>query len=272
MSRRPASPVAIVTGASHGFGELIAQTLARRGYRVFAGMRGLKRRNATAAERLRALAAAEALALDPIELDVTDDASVAAAVERILAKVGRIDVVVNNAGVLFYGVTEGGSATQSYLLVMEAPNVGVAPNGDRVELTCESRGGACGTFQVHPKALPEPPSGEFVHRSADGTVVAAGTWTATQLISFHLYGCRFIPALGVDLGSDDLCGGALKMQVDLATPAGTFPGVLTVFCIVGPKAPASHSTPAGEGVTLLVPGLINFNHVGGGMNVYVRQS
>jgi NAD(P)-dependent dehydrogenase (short-subunit alcohol dehydrogenase family) len=98
--------VAIVTGSSHGSGELTAQTLARRGHVVFAGMRGVERRNAAAAERLRALGVAEALALEPIELDVTDEASVDAAVERILAEASRIDVVVNNAGVLFYGLTE----------------------------------------------------------------------------------------------------------------------------------------------------------------------
>jgi NAD(P)-dependent dehydrogenase (short-subunit alcohol dehydrogenase family) len=75
-------------------------------------MRGVERRNAPAAERARALAAADALALEPIELDVSDDASVAAAVERILADVSRIDVVVNNAGVLFYGLTEAFTVEQ----------------------------------------------------------------------------------------------------------------------------------------------------------------
>jgi NAD(P)-dependent dehydrogenase (short-subunit alcohol dehydrogenase family) len=75
-------------------------------------MRGVELRNTPAAERARALAAADALALEPIELDVSDDASVAAAVERILADVSRIDVVVNNAGVLFYGLTEAFTVEQ----------------------------------------------------------------------------------------------------------------------------------------------------------------
>ena len=172
--------------------------------------------------------------------------------------------------VLFPTSGSAGNATESFLLVMDAPNIGVAANGDSVEMTCEGREHACGTFQVHPKALPDAPSGEFVHRSADGTVLASGTWTATELISFHFYGCRFIPALGVDLGSDDLCGGAVRMRVELTTPAGTLPGTLTVFCIVGPRAPASHNTPPGEGVTLVVPGVVNFNHTGGGENIYIR--
>jgi NAD(P)-dependent dehydrogenase (short-subunit alcohol dehydrogenase family) len=107
------TPVAIVSGASHGSGELTAVALARRAHLVFAGVRGLERRNAPAAERLHALAAADALALEPIELDVTDDASVAAAVDRVLAEAGRIDVLVNNAGVLFYGLTEAFTIEQA---------------------------------------------------------------------------------------------------------------------------------------------------------------
>jgi hypothetical protein len=177
------------------------------------------------------------------------------------------------AGLLLVPAAAGGdSATDTFLLVADAPNIGVAANGDRVEITCTAREHVCGSFQVHPKALPDSPSGEFVHRRADGSVVASGTWTATELVSFHFYGCRFIPALGVDLGDDDLCGGAVKLRVQLTTPAGTLPGTLTVFCIVGPKAPASHNTPPGEGVTLNVPGVINFNHTGGGENIYIRTS
>jgi hypothetical protein len=164
-----------------------------------------------------------------------------------------------------------GSETETYLLVAEAPNIGVAPNGDRVEITCAARHHECGTFQVHPKALPNPPQGEFVHKTSTGAVVGAGTWVARELISFHFYGCRFIPALDVDLGDDNLCGGAVKMSVDLITPDGTLPAILTVFCIVGPKAPASHNTPPGEGVTMTVPGVINFNHTGGGENIYIKQ-
>ncbi len=107
------TPVAIVTGTSHGFGELTAVTLARRGHHVFAGMRGISGRNAPAADNLRAVAADDALALAPIELDVTDDASVGAAVDSVLAEAGRIDIVVNNAGVLYIGITEAFTIEQA---------------------------------------------------------------------------------------------------------------------------------------------------------------
>jgi hypothetical protein len=57
----------------------------------------------------------------------------------------------------------GDSATQTHLLVADAPNIEVAANGDTVEISCQARQHACGTFQAHPKALPDPPSGESVH-------------------------------------------------------------------------------------------------------------
>jgi len=157
------------------------------------------------------------------------------------------------------------SATQSFLLVAEAPNVGVAANGETIEITCEAGGHVCGTFSVHPKSIEA--SGEFAHFLADGSLFASGTWTATGLISYQSYGC------GVVLGDPlppDLCGGALKFAATFSTPIGELDGIITVFCIVGPKAPSSHEEPAGEGVTVVVPGIINFNHTGGGENVYVQ--
>lgn len=155
-------------------------------------------------------------------------------------------------------------------------NFGVAANGDRVEVTCSEHAvspdtgmNVCGSFQVHPKALPDPPSGEFVHMDSAGNVVGAGTWSATELLSFQSYGC------GVVLGNElppNFCGGALKMAVVLDTPIGEFDAILTVFCIVGPNPPNSHDDPEGEGVTLNVPGVINFNHTDHGENLFVLQS
>src|SRR5437867_3514880 len=110
------------------------------------------------------------------------------------------------------GPAAAASTEGSFLLVMEAPNFGLAPNGDRVVVT----GG--GSFSLHPKSVTA--SGEFTHLDPAGTVRGGGTWTATELLSFNFYGCRFIPALGVDLGDDDLCGGAVKMAVVLDTPNG----------------------------------------------------
>lgn len=159
---------------------------------------------------------------------------------------------------------QGASSFDRFLLLAEEENVGTAANGDSVEITVDE--GAW--FDAFPRSVSA--SGTFTHLDPDGNVRGAGTWTADSLISYDFYGCRFIPALGVDLGDDDLCGGAVKMAVTLETPLGQFSGTLTVFCIVGPMAPASHNTPDGEGVTLNVPGVINFSHTGGGENIYVR--
>ncbi|WP_394849766.1 SDR family oxidoreductase [Pendulispora brunnea] len=100
------SYVVLVSGASTGFGRLLVETLARRGHTVFASMRGIDGRNAAAASELSALASTERLAIRPIEMDVTDDASVNAAIEQVMTEAGRLDVVVNNAGGIAFGLLE----------------------------------------------------------------------------------------------------------------------------------------------------------------------
>lgn len=98
--------VVLITGSSTGFGRLAAEKLARRGHAVYATMRGVAGSNAAAAKELTALAEAEGLTLVPLELDVTDDAGVARAVDEVMAREGRIDVAVNNAGVASMGIAE----------------------------------------------------------------------------------------------------------------------------------------------------------------------
>ena len=97
------SQVVLITGASSGFGRLIAETLARKQFKVFATMRKMKSRNASAARGLQEFARRESLNLHLLELDVTEDASVERAVREVIAKSGRIDVLVNNAG---YGIMD----------------------------------------------------------------------------------------------------------------------------------------------------------------------
>lgn len=77
--------VALVTGANRGLGEEIARQLVDRGATVYAGARDPE--DVTATDQ------------HPIELDVTDEAQIAAATDEIAADAGRLDVVVNNAGV-----------------------------------------------------------------------------------------------------------------------------------------------------------------------------
>jgi NAD(P)-dependent dehydrogenase (short-subunit alcohol dehydrogenase family) len=95
--------VVLITGASSGFGRLIAETLARKNYQAFATMRNVDGRNAAAAREIRELGERESLSLQTLELDVTDDASVDRAVNEVTTRCGRIDVLVNNAG---YGIMD----------------------------------------------------------------------------------------------------------------------------------------------------------------------
>jgi NAD(P)-dependent dehydrogenase (short-subunit alcohol dehydrogenase family) len=105
--------VVMVTGASTGFGRLIVETLARKGYRVFATMRGVEKKNAKAAGELRELAAREELWIRVVELDVTDDAAAERAAATAIEQTARIDVLVNNAGYGLMGVTEAVTLEQA---------------------------------------------------------------------------------------------------------------------------------------------------------------
>src|SRR5262245_34289403 len=82
---------ALVTGASRGIGQLLAERLAQRGYRVFGTSR---------------VAQVSTGAVTMLALDVDDDNSVSACVEQVLRSAGRIDVLVNNAGRLDEGPLE----------------------------------------------------------------------------------------------------------------------------------------------------------------------
>lgn len=86
--------VALVTGATKGIGFEIAKGLAEQGLKLLLGARDLARGQA-AADRLRA----HGLDVEALVIDVADGASVCAAAESISANIGRLDVLVNNAGI-----------------------------------------------------------------------------------------------------------------------------------------------------------------------------
>jgi NAD(P)-dependent dehydrogenase (short-subunit alcohol dehydrogenase family) len=92
-------PVAIVTGASAGIGKAIAPALDAAGYRVF----GTYRRPP----------ATRSPGIEYLTCDVTSDESVKAAVGEVLSKTGRIDLLVNNAGVGLFGGAEESSLEQA---------------------------------------------------------------------------------------------------------------------------------------------------------------
>jgi NAD(P)-dependent dehydrogenase (short-subunit alcohol dehydrogenase family) len=109
--------VVLITGSSTGFGRLFAETLARKGHTVFATMRDPGGRNAKNGSEIRTLAEKDSLPIYVLELDVTDDASVERAVDSAVAKAGRIDVAINNAGYFVSGLAEAVTTEQAQRLL-----------------------------------------------------------------------------------------------------------------------------------------------------------
>jgi len=84
---RKTTPVAVITGASSGFGAATAIALGRHGYQIVIGARRV--------ERLKRVAGEDGVAM---HLDVTDPQSIKEFVREIAKRFGRVDVLVNNAG------------------------------------------------------------------------------------------------------------------------------------------------------------------------------
>ncbi len=93
--------VAIVTGTTSGIGYETCLSLARDGFYTFATVRDVKK-----AEKIVQIAKKENLKIEIIEMDVDDEKSISAAIQKILSKKQQIDVLVNNAGWGLFGSVE----------------------------------------------------------------------------------------------------------------------------------------------------------------------
>ena len=98
--------VIVITGASSGFGRLSANALAKAGHTVYASMRGTTGRNAAQVADVEKFARDNGVDLRAIELDVGSQESVDAAIAKIVAEQGRLDVVIHNAGHMVFGPAE----------------------------------------------------------------------------------------------------------------------------------------------------------------------
>jgi NAD(P)-dependent dehydrogenase (short-subunit alcohol dehydrogenase family) len=141
--------VALVTGANQGVGFQVAKELVAHGVTVLLGSRNLQR-----GEDAAALIGPGAL---PIQLDVTDAASIRAAADRIGAEFGRLDLLVNNAGISNTGTGE--RTLEDYAKTSRASNASL----DEVRAIWETN--VFGVLTVYQAMLP------LLRESADARIV-----------------------------------------------------------------------------------------------------
>lgn len=175
-----------------------------------------------------------------------------------------IVAVVGFASMAGRSVSAGETANYSYLIgegflcdldPSACPDISTASNGHTVEVT------GSGTLSIHPKSVTG--AGTFVHKDAEGDVLAEGTWTAEQLISFHSYGSGSVQGL-----PEELEGGLALIRVGLYVGGEKVStAILQVDCLLGDKIPSG----AAEGIRLAVQGAPNFNKEVSGFTVFVRE-
>ncbi|MBI4022391.1 MAG: hypothetical protein HY372_03455 [Candidatus Andersenbacteria bacterium] len=138
------------------------------------------------------------------------------------------------------------------------PDISEARNGDMVEVT------GTGTMTIQTGRDEVTGGGTFVHKDADGDIIATGTWTAERLLSFRSYGNGTPQGL-----PEDFFGGVARLRVHL-TPDGDgegFDATLKIDCTIGSRIPAS----AMEGIELNVRGRApNFRTEISGATVFVK--
>lgn len=134
-----AQPVALITGANQGIGLQIAKDLAAHGLTVLVGSRDFAR-GQEAAKTIEGDARA-------IQLDVTDQASIAAAAERIRKELGRLDVLVNNAAIS-HTRWQPGKTIEEYATLTRPSNVSL----DEVRAVWETN--VFGALAVYQAMLP----------------------------------------------------------------------------------------------------------------------
>ena len=99
----------IITGSSSGFGLKAAKDFADKGHKVFATMRKPDGKNAEKKAELEG----HSSNIKVLDMDVTDDTSVKNAINAVLAETSNIDILINNAGIMYLGITEAFSVEQA---------------------------------------------------------------------------------------------------------------------------------------------------------------
>jgi NAD(P)-dependent dehydrogenase (short-subunit alcohol dehydrogenase family) len=188
--------IIVVTGASSGFGRLAVEELGRAGHTVYAGIRDIAGRNAQAATDLAKQAANGGPDLHAVEMDVTDDGSVDAAIASVIADQGRIDVIVHNAGHMVLGPAEAFTPEQ-YASVFDVnvigaqrvnravlPHLRAQHSGLVVWVGSSSTRGGCPPFlapyfgaKAAMDAIAVSYAGELIRFGIDTSIIVPGAFT-----------------------------------------------------------------------------------------------
>src|SRR5262245_41833491 len=134
--------IVLVTGASSGFGRIIANTVAAAGHTVYASMRGLSGKNAAKVAEIEAYAREHRVDLRSIELDVQSEASAETAVGKIIGAHGRLDVLVHNARHMVLGPARCSRPTSSPIAMTSTCSAPSGSTGRRCR-TCARRAMGC---------------------------------------------------------------------------------------------------------------------------------
>jgi NAD(P)-dependent dehydrogenase (short-subunit alcohol dehydrogenase family) len=206
----------IITGSSNGFGLKAAKDFADKGYKVFATMRNPSGKNAGKKEELEDHSAH----ITVVDMDVTNDASVQQAIGGIIATEGKVDLLINNAGIMFIGITEAFSVDQAH----EQMNANYY--------------GAIRTMQAVLPAMRKAGSGLIINCSSIAGRISPpffGTYTATKhALEGYSQALRYeVAPFGVDIaivepgpfGTGLLASGRPPALGDVLTAYGELAGV-----------------------------------------------
>lgn len=107
---KPKNKTVVITGTSSGFGKIAVKDFADKGYKVFATMRNIEGKNASNRSELETYSPN----ITVVEMDVINTESVKRAFDGILQTVGTVDILINNAGIMYIGPAEGYSVALAH--------------------------------------------------------------------------------------------------------------------------------------------------------------
>ena len=189
--------VALVTGANQGIGLQIAKDLAAHGFTVLVGSRNLERGEA-AAKTIKGDARA-------LQLDVTDQASIAGAAERVRKEFGRLDLLVNNAAISNTG-RPSGIPFEEIVKSMRPSNVSL----DEVRAVWETNVfGVLAVYQAMLPLLREAPTARIINMSS-----AVGSLTMNSDPAFP-YRSYFVDSPAYSTSKTALNAMTLAMAIEL---------------------------------------------------------